>query len=284
MIAAMQPPAALEVTITHNLGDPAEVEALFSRRLVALDWDRKGPDPNAYTGRARTDVTLFHQMKTRGAAVLAAYKGATPRQSDRLVGWVEAGTEFVRFNELLCLPLSKVQTVDSSVSFFGNLAPRSCTVQTCHNRARGRLAAFVMGTSSVRSVWSLHHLDVEWLVTNFLLSEGLCASVWSGGRSYEDIDHAGYGPTGREVLAQTTVSTDLVGKKADRLRKLRSGNRDLLMFGPESAANRCAEDVEYHAIEKVFEVTDARPAGRWLIDRMLTVGAPQPPAPSEAVD
>ncbi len=68
---------ALEVTITHNLRDAGEVSQLFARRLIALDWDRKGPDPSAYTGRAKTDVRLFNEMKDLGAAVIAAYKGAT---------------------------------------------------------------------------------------------------------------------------------------------------------------------------------------------------------------
>jgi hypothetical protein len=121
----MRKPVTLEVTITHNLRDAAEVSQLFARRLIALDWDRKGPDPNAYTGRARTDVKLFNKMKTYGAAVVAAYKGATPNRSDRVAGWVEAGTRFVRLNGLLCLPLSKIQIVDSSISYIGNLAPRS---------------------------------------------------------------------------------------------------------------------------------------------------------------
>jgi hypothetical protein len=177
----------------------------------------------------------------------------------------------IRINGLLCLTPSKARVVDASISFLGNLAPRSCTVQTCHNRAKGRLASFVLGTETARSVGSLHHLDVEWLVTNFLISQGLCASVWSGGRSYESIDHAGYAPTGREVLAQTTVSTGFVGKKAAQLLELRSPRRDLLMFGPESARARCGADIQYYAIEAVFATVDNSPEGRWLIDRMLAV-------------
>ena len=42
---------ALEVTITHNIGNNANVTGLFKRRLIALDWGRKGPNPDAYTGR-----------------------------------------------------------------------------------------------------------------------------------------------------------------------------------------------------------------------------------------
>ena len=135
----------LEVTITHNLDDAAEVAELFERQLIALDWGRLGPDPNAYTGRARTDVNLFHKMRRDGAAVIAAYKKASAKPSDRLIGRVDVGTEFERVKGLLCLPLSSAQIVDSSVNFLGNLAPRGCTVQPCGNRARGRLAALVQG-------------------------------------------------------------------------------------------------------------------------------------------
>jgi len=263
----------LEVTITHNLADTAEVSELFARRLIALDWDRKGPDPEAYTGRANTDVKLFHKMKTKGAAVIAAYKGATGNRSDRVVGWIDSGAEFVRVNGLLCLPLSKARIVDSSISYLGNLAPRACTVQSCHKRAIGRLASLVLGTETPRSVWSLHHLDVEWLVTNFLFSNGLCASVWSGGRSYENIDHAGYASTGREVLVQTTVSAGFVGKKAAQLLELQSPSRDLLMFGPESARKQCPPGIGYHSIEDAFTTMDTKREGHWLIDRMLAVAA-----------
>ncbi len=167
-------------------------------------------------------------MKDLGAAVIAAYKGATDNRSHRLVGWVEPGGRFKRLNGLLCLSLSKAKVVDASISYLGNLAPRSCTVQTCHNRAKGRLISLVLGTKTARSVGSLHYMDVEWLVTNFLLSQRICASVWSGGRSYENIDHAGYASSGREILAQTTVSTGFVGKKASRLLELQSPRRALL--------------------------------------------------------
>ena len=51
-------------------------------------------------------------------------------------------------------------------------------------RARGRLVALVLGTQTARGVGLLHPLDVEWLATNFLFTQGLCATVWSGGRSY----------------------------------------------------------------------------------------------------
>lgn len=71
----------LEVTITHKLLDVAEVKELFRRQLIALDWGRKGPDPGAYTGRGYVDVSLFHTMRIHGAAVVAAYKKATPNPS-----------------------------------------------------------------------------------------------------------------------------------------------------------------------------------------------------------
>lgn len=168
--------AALEVTITHNLDELAEVTVLFTRRLIALDWGRKGPDPDAYAGRrAKQDVRLFHNMREKGAAVIASYKGASEKRSDRVIGWVEPGSEFVGgVNDLLCLPLSRARVVDSSKGFLGNLAPRQCAVQTCHTRAQGNLAAAVLGTEMPRNVWSLHTLDVEWLATNFLITEGLC--------------------------------------------------------------------------------------------------------------
>ncbi len=161
----------LEITITHNLTDPAEVAELFRRQLIALDWGRKGPDPNLYTGRGHTDVTLFHTMRRDGAAVIAAYKGATANPSDRLIGLVKPGVEFQRLNELLCLPLSDARVVDSSANFLGNLPARQCTVQSCAKRAKGRLSALVLGQTSPRAVWSLHNRDVETLVANYLVYE-----------------------------------------------------------------------------------------------------------------
>ena len=262
----------LEVTITHNIGNADDTAVLFARRFIALDWGRKGPDPAAYTQRrARQDVKLFHEIRRAGAAILAAYKGATEKRSDRLVGWVAPGTDWKRYHGLLCLPLSKARVVDASGSFLGNLVPRQCTVQRCSNRARGQLLRIVLGQEATRDVWSLHNRDVEWLVTNFLFSQRLCAAVWSGSRSYEDIDHAGQSPTGREVLAQTTVSTDFVEKKAARLLDLGSAGRDLLMFGPESARGQCPSGIEYRSIEDVFRTIDTTPAGRWLVNRMLAV-------------
>jgi len=264
--------APLEVTITHNIGNADDTAVLFDRHLIALDWGRKGPNPDAYTHRrAKRDVKLFHEMRMNGAAVIAAYKGATDRPSERLVGWVAPGTNFKRLHGLLCLPLSRARVVDSSSSFLGNLAPRQCTVQTCHQRSVGQLLRFVLGKTAVRGVASLHHRDVEWLVANYLFAEGVCASVWTGSRSFEDIDHAGYSPSGREVLAQTTVSRNFVGKKAERLLELKSARRDLLMFGPESAREQCPSGIQYHAIEDVFRVLEKAPSGRWLINRMLGV-------------
>jgi len=261
----------LEVTITHNLPDATEVTELFRRRLIALDWGRKGPDPNAYTGRAYTDVNLFHTMRHNGAAVIAAYKKATANSSDRLVGFVEPGAEFERVNGLLCLPLSKAQVVDSSINFLGNLAPRQCTVQRCGNRAKGRLAALVLGEISPRTVWSLHHHDVEWLVTNYLIATRICECVWSGVRAFEDIDHAGWTLDGRELLAQTTVSANLVGTKAAKLLSLAGDNRVLHFFGPAGSAAQCPAGIAYHSIETVFSDLDRTAGGQWLINRMLGV-------------
>lgn len=96
-------------------------------------------------------------------------------------------------------------------------------------------------------------------------------TVWSGGRSYENIDHAGFSPTGREVLAQTTVSQGFVGRKAECLLELQAPNRDLVMFGPESARDQCPPSIRYHAIEDVFTSLDSTSEGSWLIDLMLNV-------------
>lgn len=260
-----------EVTITHNLDDAAEVTELFNRRLIALDWGRLGPDPNAYSGRARTDVNLFHRMRRDGAAVIAAYKKATAKSSDRLIGYIEVGVKFERMNGLLCLPLSNVQLVDSSVNFLGNLAPHGCTVQPCGNRAKGRLAALVLGEISPRAVWSLHHHDVEWLVTNYLIAKRMCECVWSGARAFENIDHAGLTADGRELLAQTTVSESLVGTKAASLLALARHDRVLHFFGPAASASQCPNGITYHAIESVFAELDQTNTGQWLINRMLGV-------------
>lgn len=272
----------IEVTITHNLRDAAEVDQLYRRQWIALDWDRKGPDPNAYTGRSKTDVILFNTMQQKGAAVIAAYKKATvDRRSSRLLGLVEAGTKFEYLNlnndqnnsGLLCLPLSKVQNVDSSRNFLGNLAPRQCTVQRCGKRARGRLADLVRGQVSPRSVWSLHHHDVELLVTNYLIVTRMCECVWSGGQSYEDIDHAGWTPDRQELLGQTTVSANLVRKKADRLLNLARAGRVLHFFGPEASKSQCPGGITYHPIETVFSELDQVAGGQWLINRMLSTPA-----------
>lgn len=269
----MEESNVLEVTITHNIGNDKDVADLLSRRWIAVDWGRKGPDPDLYTGRGRTDVKLFHRMREEGAAVIAAYKGATDNRSDRLIGWIKPGSPWKRLNKLLCLQLSKAKMIDSSSSSLGNLSPRSCTVQTCHNRSRGRLARIVLDKRPVRSVDELHHLDVEWLVTNYLVSQKLCASVWSGSRSYEDIDHAGYSRTGREVFAQTTVSAHVVGTKAERLIGYGSSKRDLLLFGPEAGRPYCPKGIRYYSIEEVFSALDRTVSGRKLIDRMLAVSA-----------
>lgn len=210
-------------------------------------------------------------MRREGAAVIAAYKKASVRSSDRLIGRVEVGTEFERLKDLLCLRLSNAQIVDSSVNFLGNLAPRGCTVQPCGNRAKGRLAALVLRQVSPRSVWSLHHRDVEWLVTNYLIGNRICECVWSGARAFENIDHAGLTRNGRELLAQTTVSGSLVGTKAARLLCLARPDRDLHFFGPAASAAQCPAGIAYHSIESVFAELDGTTTGQWLIDRMLSI-------------
>jgi len=267
---AIVPQKLLEVTITHNLDDAEEVKELYRRRWIALDWHRKGPDPSAYKGRARTDVMLFNTIRQQGAAVIAAYKKATrDKPSRRLVGIVKLGAAFEDLNGLLCLPLSVVQIVDSSRGFLGNLAPRRCTVQGCGNRARGRLSNLVSGHESPDDVGLLHHHDVEWLVTNYLIVTGMCECVWSGGRSYEDIDHAGSMPGGRELLAQTTISASLVRKKAERLLKHASADRVLYLFGPEASGSHCPSGVIFQPIEKLIPRLVKAAGGRWLVSRMF---------------
>lgn len=214
---------------------------------------------------------MFHTMKRQGAAVIAAYKGATDKAEHCVIGWVDPGAEFIMLNGLLCLALTNARVIDSATSFLGNLAPRQCTVQSCHERAKGRRASLVFGTPIDRSIWSLHHHDVEWLVTNYLMLASVCSSVWSGGRSFENIDHAGYGTNGREVLAQTTVSSGLIARKAARLLELATPNRTLMMFGPEKSRNDCPGGIHYQSIESVFATIDATSGGRWLIDRMVVI-------------
>lgn len=261
----------LEITITHNLEDAADVAELFRLKLIALDWGRKGPDLHLYAGRARTDVALFHRMRCEGAAVIATYNGATAKQSDRLIGLVKAGCEFHRFNGFLCLPLADARVVDSSANFLGNLPPRGCTVQTCGLRAKGRLSALVSREASRRSVWSLHHRDVETLVANYLMVSGMCACVWGGSRAFENIDHAGYMENGQELLAQTTVSISkkILAKKVAKLLGLAQANRTLCFFGPAEAERQCSAAIQFHSIETVFNELDNTVSGRWLIDRML---------------
>jgi hypothetical protein len=260
----------LEITMTHNLDDEAEVNEVYRRKWIALDWGRKGSDPSVYSGRAKTDVTLFNTVQQKGAAVIAAYKKATQKlPSHRLIGLVAAGVEFEDLNGLLCLPLSAVQELDSSRSFLGNLAPRQCTIQPCGNRSRGRLADLVLGKASPYSVGLLHHLDVEWLVTNYLFVTGICKCVWSGGRSYEDIDHAGWMSDGRELLAQTTISANLVKLKAERLLRYSSPNRVLYMFGPETAADACLDGITFETIEGLVPRLLQEEGGQWLLSRML---------------
>jgi len=261
----------LEITITHNLNDTKEVAELFQRQWIGLSWDRLGSNPEDYSiPRAKQDVRLFNEMQIKGAAVIASYRKAAP-SGKRLVGKVEPGIRFENYNGMLCLPLSNVQMIDSSKGFFGNLPPRQCTVQPCGERARGRLAAYVLGEQQELSIDLLHHLDIEWLVTNYLLLEKICECMWSGGRSYEDIDHQGYTKDGKELFAQTTIShsKDTVRNKIDILKKHASNSRILYFFGPKDAAPTTLEDVIYVAIEDVFSAINQTQAGKWLISRML---------------
>jgi len=271
----MSTPLPLEVTINHNLPDKSEVRQLFDRRLIAIDWRKFlgfiPTAPESYEGTTANDLNLFHEMKRDGAAVIAAYKSATTKAEHRVIGWVDVGAEFVVLNGMLCLPMTRSRLVDTATSFLGNLPAIRCTIQRCSERAKGRLASVVLGRSIERSVWSLHHRDVEWLVTNHMMHSDLCACVWSGGQSFENIDHAGCDTSGREVLAQTTVSGGLIGKKAARLLELASSNRVLVMFGPENSRPDCPDEILYHSIESVFSTLDATAPGRWFIDRMIVI-------------
>jgi hypothetical protein len=210
-------------------------------------------------------------MRLEGAAVIAAYKKATVKSSDRLIGCIDVGAKFERVNDLLCLPLSNVQLVDCSINFLGNLAPRGCTIQPCGNRAKGRLAALALREISPRTVGALHHRDVEQLVTNYLIITRMCECIWSGGRALENIDHAGLTADGRELLAQTTVSESLVGTKAASLLSLARPDRVLHFFGPAASAAQCPTGIAYHAIESVFAELDQTITGQWLINRMLNI-------------
>ena len=261
--------ADLEVTITHNLEIPGEVAELLTRKWIALDWGRKGPDPDKYVGGARSQIELFHEMKSEGAAVLAAYKSAAKARGQRLIGWVPKGADFLSLNGLLCLPLERARLVDASRSFLGNLSPRSCTIQRCSERSRGRLAALVHERAVERSVWSLHHRDVEVLVANYLMARMDCHATWNGAHSFEDLDHAAITAEGRELLAQTTVSIRLVREKATRLLDFRQPHRDLCFFGPEASRHECPPGIRYVALEEVFASLDATHSGRWLINLML---------------
>lgn len=142
-------------------------------------------------------------------------------------------------------------------------------MQPCHKRAKGKLLALVLGSLTIRDATSLHHHDVEWLVTNFLMIKGFCSTIWTGGRSFENIDHAGCSSSGKVLLAQTTVSSGMVGKKAARLRELAAPDRELFMFGPESAREQCPPEIHFFAIEDVFAALDSVQHGQWLIDAML---------------
>lgn len=268
----------LEVTITHNLEDPSETRQLLKRRLIAIDYGRKwketGTDPKRFKGQSSKALRLFEKMRLVGAAVLAAYKGSMDKPEHRLVGVVAPDSEYQHFRGLLCLKLKKHQVVDVSTNFMGNLTPRQCTIQSCEKRAKGRLIQIAMGTPMNRDIGRLHFHDVENLVHNYLITSGLCEVVWTGGRCFENIDHAGVDRRGREVLAQTTVSSgaDLVEKKAVGLLELKQPKRTLIFFGPASAKSSCPKGIKYVEIEKVFGELDRSRSGRWLIDRMIGTG------------
>ena len=263
----------LEVTITHKLKDKGEVRTLWERQWIALDFGRRGSDPDKYEGRARSQIELFNRIAKEGAAVVAIYPKATPKRSDRLVGLVTPGTMFHDLNGLLCLPFANAKVVDASINFVGNLVPYMCTVQPCGKRAVGKLRATAHGRPVARTVTSLHHLDVEWLVTNWIIASGLCTCVWGGSKSFEDVDHVGLSTGGVTILAQTTVSPHHVETKAKRLMQITGPDRRLYLFAPAEAKDTCPEPVRFVALEDIFSQTEATLAGRWLIDRMVSAEA-----------
>ena len=87
-------------------------------------------------------------------------------------------------------------------------------------------------------------------------------------------------PDGRELLAQTTISPDLVREKAERLLTLASDDRVLYVFGPEASKAQCPAGIVYQPIEGLIPRLIESEAGRWLVDRMLPT---VPPTKSAAI-
>ena len=186
-----------------------------------------------------------------------------------------------RYFPLLTLPLVNPVNYHSTSSFLGNLAPMMCTVQSCHGRAKGRLWNLAAGITLERKVGTLHHKDVEWLVSNWLMQRGgPCRVVYSGGASDEAVDHKGWDETGCIVQAQTTVSGGVQPKGAieDKVDALLDLEGHKFLFAPESVLeNSCTElrgrlerELTFVSLERVFAEMDLTAAGRSMITSMLT--------------
>lgn len=82
----------------------------------------------------------------------------------------------------------------------------------------------------------------------------------------------GFIPDGREFLGQTTVSKRLLRVKAEKLASYASPDRTLCVFAPEDARCHCDSRVEFCSLESAFDFLDSIPAGKWLINKMLSYG------------
>ncbi|MFH1467872.1 MAG: hypothetical protein ABIO70_26035 [Pseudomonadota bacterium] len=296
----------LEVTITHNFADsdhPSEQDLELTRRLfqngmIGFRWYKeKGPPPKELIkaqGKAARQALWARYKRSsnswqteylfdlveHGGAVMGTYKGAADPKTHRLVGLVQQGQGFKierptgpsDLHDLLCLKLHRAAIYDSSQSFLGNLVPRGCTIQSCHKRALGRLYALAAAEQIERDVRGLHHHDLEWLVTNYLLKRCGCSVVFGGSPSYEAVDHVGFDEHGNLVLAQTTLSNSFAAEKIGALAKYESARR--LYFGPAETLTTPQKGVELIAIEKAFSWADddGNPAGRAMISAMLGAG------------
>lgn len=211
------------------------------------------------------EVTMTHRFDDSDPEYRLTTDEALTLRRNRWIGLGTEGfgTEWDRYR-LIRLVLSNARVFDASVSFLGNLPAVQCTIQTCGDRANGRLAAIALGSPLPRLVGSMHHKDVEGLCLNWLTNTGLCKATWNGGRAFPGIDGLGWSAEGEEVLAQVTVSVDraLVKKKCDQLVALRTANRKLFFFALASTSGSCPTEVTFTPIEHVFAHLDQFDAGK----------------------
>ena len=185
---------------------------------------------------------------------MAAYKvqASDPLSDDTpsgaLVGHVPAGSSFhvsrrgsgsswsrepvrrgnrLRLKQVLRTPARRAPT--------GNLPPMRRSLQSCHNRASGRLAHLAgVGPQPDEGYGALHNKDLEWLVHNWLVLTGKCAVLYAGSSSDEDVDHKGWAQDGGLVLGQTTRTKQHVEEKLEKLGVAAPGATRLL-FCPQAA-------------------------------------------------